>query len=966
MKYHNLLYMLAIFIAFPLMAANRQGQQKIKPMPRLEHIAPDSYVQGEVIIKMNALRPDALRKGVNGAPSLNAVLSTLVSPRIEPMFKGHTMPPGDPSLVDLSKYFVVRYGGPSDAVAVAKLLMQADDVEFAEPRFKYTTSAPPNDPYYDQQWHLPIIQAEAAWLITQGDSDVVIGIVDTGVDIDHIDLKDNIWHNPGEMGIDALARDKSSNGIDDDCDGYIDDWRGWDLYGQDNDPRPGVAHGTHVAGIAAAVTNNGIGVAGVAPHCKLMAIKTSPDAASDQIFYGYEGIVYAADQGAKVINCSWSGSGFSQAGQDVITYATQKGALVVAAAGNGGADQIGDNIDLTPEYPAAYTGVLAVASTGTSDAISYFSNYGYTVSVSAPGENILSTIPDNFLASYNGTSMASPIVAGVAALVASQNPGWTPLQVGQQVRVSADTINSINPDYAHLMGFGRVNAYRALTIESPAIRMSGYSVNDSATGNNDGIFTPGETIQVDISLTNYLKPSGTVTVSLASASEFITIETNPQQLEPIGTLQTIQLPSFNVKVKTGAPENQLVHCTLTISDGSYTDFGTLSFLVHPTYFDMNINKITMTMTSRGTLAYNDYPSNRQGSGFRFQETGGLDYLFEGAFMMGTDADHVVDAARDGTGNTQIADFEIISNLVIQAPGPIADQQGSGIFNDGLAPRDSALGVQVKYRCFSFTDTTSDDCILLRYDVTNTSSNTLSNFCAGLYLDWDVGTSNNNNTAIDTDLRLAYVYDTAAHTPAAYAGIVMLSQEPLVFRAIDNAATGNKWGVYDGFTKAEKWDALSNGVSVSARGTSDVSMVIGLGPHTLYPGDSVTVPYALLAAMTLPDLKEAAQRALQKWELIRDMNYYEALTPFQFALSQNYPNPFNGGTIIRYILERQSNVTLKVFDLLGREIETLVDRVQSPGSYEANFPQTKTLASGVYFCRLTSGGHTLVRKMVYIR
>jgi subtilisin family serine protease len=962
MKSYLTLCFLSLFVISPLWGANRQGLQKIKPMPRLEHIAPDSYVQGEVIIKMSTTHPDVLRKRTVGAPSLNAVLSTLTSPRIEPMFKGHTMPPGDPSLVDLSKYFVVRYTGPSDAVAIAKLLMQADNVEFAEPRFKYTSNFIPNDPSYNQQWYLPQIHAPEAWDITQGDRTVVIGIVDTGIDVDHIDLKDNIWHNPGETGLDSHGNDKRSNGIDDDGNGYIDDWQGWDFYGQDNDPRFGDDHGTHVAGTAAAVTNNNIGVAGVAPHCKLMAIKISPDGASNQILFGDEGIAYAADLGAKVINCSWSGSGFSQTGQDVITYATQMGALVVTSAGNSN-----NNLELAPEYPAAYANVLSVGSTGQLDQKSSFSNYGYAVSVFAPGESILSTIPGDFLWYYSGTSMSSPIVAGVAALVTSQNPGWTPQQVGQQVRISADNIDGINPGLEHLMGFGRVNAYRALTVQSPAIRMSGYTVSDSATGNNDGIFTPGETIQVTISLTNYLIPSRTITVSLTSTSEFVTIQIPQQQVGSIGTLQTVQLPvPFNIKINSNAPENLLIPCTLTISDGSYTDFGRFTFIVHPTYFDMNINQITMTVTSRGNLAYNDYSANRQGSGFRFHETGGLDYLFEGAFMMGIDPIHLVDAARSENIEKQVADFDVISNLIIQAPGSIADQQGYGIFSDSRAPRDSALGVQVKYGSFSFTDTTNDDYILLRYDVTNTSSNILSNFCAGLYLDWDVGTSNTNNTAIDTDLRLAYVYDTTARTRAAYVGVVMLSQEPLVFRAIDNAATGNPWGVYDGFTKEEKWDALSNGVSDSAIGTSDVSMVIGLGPHRLYPGDSVTVPYAFLAAMNLPDLKLAAQRAIQKWELIRDINYYEALTPLQFALSQNYPNPFNGGTIIRYTLERQANVTLRVFDILGREIETLVDRVQSPGLYDINFPQTKTLASGVYFYRLTSGGHSLVRKMVYIR
>lgn len=971
MKQYCIWSVVLLLAVAPLWSANRAIPQKSKSLYSLDRIAPGTYVQGEVIVKLSISRPIGLLKGRSGSTSLDAVLSTLIAPRLEQMFVGHERPPDDPSLVDLSKYYVVHYAGPSDAVAISKLLMHADDVEFAEPRFRYTYRFTPNDPLYNMQWHLARIQAETAWDISQGDSTVVIAIIDSGVDVDQEDLKNNIWNNPGEVGLDAHGNDKRFNGIDDDGDGYIDDWLGWDFYQSptkqpDNDPSPGSPHGTHVAGIAAAVTNNGTGVAGVAPHCKIMAVKAGPDdPTSNEISYQYEGMVYAADRGANIINCSFSGPGYSQTGQDVINYATQKGSLVVAAAGNGGTDEIGDNIDNAEEYPAGFTNVIAVASTGQSDQKSTFSNYGYTVALSAPGEYVISTLPNDSYGAYSGTSMSTPIVAGVAALVKSHTPSLTPMQVGQQVRISADNIDASNPGYVHTLGFGRVNAYRALTVQSPAIRMTNHTVSDSGTGNNDGIFNPLEVIQIDPTITNYLLPSDNITVTLSSASPYITIQNPSQQVGTLGTLESRRLSvPFRVTIGDNAPENQIIQCILTISAGSYTDYGSISFLVHPTFLDMNSNQITMTVTSQGNLGYNDYPNNLQGSGFLYKPTGTLNYLFEGSLMIGTDSSHVVDAARGSDIDFQSADFEPLSNFIIKKPGSIADEQGSGLFSDGNAA-ENQLGIRVQYGSFAFINAPNDNFILLRYDITNVSSKVLTNFCAGLYFDWDVGSSGNNLAAVDTSLRLAYVYDATAGTTAGYVGVVMLSQEPFVFRAIDNAATGNPWGVYDGFTKAEKWNALSSGVSQTSAGPSDVSMVIGLGPRTLAASDSVVVPFALLAAQNLTDLTTAAQHAITEWSLIRDLNYIK-LTPYQFTLFQNYPNPFNSGTIIRFTIEHQGSVSLKVYDVLGREVETLVDDVRSPGLYEVLFPKTKMLSSGVYFYRIASEGKTVVRKMVYIR
>ena len=285
---------------------------------------------------------------------------------------------------ELEKILIVKYSSDTDPQILASKIKNFKQVEWAEPKFVYSIEFVPNDPFYSSQYALTKIKAPEAWNISTGDTTIVIAIIDTGVDWDHPDLAANIWRNWDEI---------PGNGIDDDFNGFVDDVRGWDFGGlngnPDNDPmedRPD--HGTHVAGDASAVTDNSIGVASIGFKSKIMAVKTIRDDFRNPsglpfVVYGYEGIKYAADNGAKIINCSWGGGGYSLLGQEIINYATSLGALVVAAAGN--------NNSSAPFYPASYNNVLSVAATDESDMKTSFSNYGSGVDVSAPGINIYST-----------------------------------------------------------------------------------------------------------------------------------------------------------------------------------------------------------------------------------------------------------------------------------------------------------------------------------------------------------------------------------------------------------------------------------------------------------------------------------------------------------------------------------------------------------------------------------------------
>lgn len=755
---------------------------------------------------------------------------------------------------------------------------------------------------------------------------------------------------------------------------FPNDVRGWDFGGlngtPDNDPnedRPD--HGTGVAGVASAVTNNGIGIAGIGFKCRIMAVKVAQDDQRDvygnpYIVYGFQGIVYAADNGASIVNCSWGGGGYSRYEQEVINYACEKGALVVAAAGN-------DNTSAM-FTPAGYNHVLAAAATDSRDRRAVWlsgqaSNYGEWIDVSAPGSSIYMTWKGNQYAYNSGTSFSSPLTAGVAALVKSLHPAWTPDQIAEQVRVSADKIDSLNPGYTGKLGFGRINAYRALTVVSPAVRISSFTVSDSIGGNNDGVVDPGETIRITLTLKNLLAPTTNATVRFSSTDSNVTIiDGDVFQAGKLLTLQETDNKSrpLIVHVANTVPENHYVNFTANISDGDYSDVATFRILVRPTFEDHNTDIVTMTVSSKGTLAFNDYPTNLQGSGFTFKDRF-ENLLFEGALMIGVSSTQVSNAARDETGNQQCDHFVPLQSFKIRSPGTVADQEGLSVLNDDGAGR-SSIGVRVTLKSYAFKDPPNDGYVLLRYLLENTTASNISNLYAGLFLDWDIGPDGANNQAdYDGEHNLGYVYN-VKRTVRTYCGVALMSSiAPVGYWAIDNDQNtpGAPWGIYDGFTLAEKWQALSSGVGRTTSDVGDVSQVLSTGPLTIAPGKTVEVGFAVLGGDTLSDMQANVEVALRKWKQItlEDIN----TVPEEFALYQNYPNPFNPVTTIIYDLPLDNFVSLKVYDLLGREVATLVSERQKAGRYIREFTGS-TLSSGVYFYRLEAGVFSEARKMLIIR
>lgn len=451
------------FLCAVVTSSERAGAQEASPDkdPSFRTNKEEDFAQGRILVKLDEGTP---RKVLDNANRRN---DAQVEERLEEV---------DVDVVDLPRDLTV-----SEAVERYDSL---PGVEYAEPDFQLLPAqSTANDPDYPKLYGLnntgqtggtadADIDAPEAWDRTTGSLDTTVAVIDTGVDINHPDLRGNVWTNPDEI---------SGNGKDDDGNGYVDDVHGWDFYNGDRtvfDAADGDTHGTHVAGTIAAQGNNELGVVGVNWQASIMPLKfLGPNGGytSDAV----EAIDYAVTEGVDISNNSWGGGGKSLALQDAIARADAAGHLFVAAAGNGGSDGVGDDNDTAPSYPASYgnSNIISVAATDRSDGLASFSNFGdQTVDLGAPGTRILSTLPGNTYGAYNGTSMATPHVAGVAALIKSQSSSLSDAQLKTRILDAAEQVPSLE---GKTVTGGRLNAAR--TLEDGAAGVTSTSLSFSAS-----------------------------------------------------------------------------------------------------------------------------------------------------------------------------------------------------------------------------------------------------------------------------------------------------------------------------------------------------------------------------------------------------------------------------------------------------------------------------------------------------
>lgn len=398
------------------------------------------YVPGEVLVKFRALPPTRgpLSAGTTGFASIDRLNRRFGVRRVEPVFT--TLPTPANAPYGLERIYKLSAPPQTDLDAMLAAYQADPNVEYAEPNAIFRaleTEVSPGDPLYSQQWALhntgqaggladADIDAPEAWGIVTGSASILIAVVDTGVDYAHPDLND------GRVRTDIDR----------------------DFVHSDDDARDDQGHGTHVAGIIAAAAN-GVGTVGVLWQASILPVKVLDAQGSGSADQVAQGVQYAADQGARIINLSLGSPACSQTLADAVNYAFDRGAIIVAAAGNDGS-AVG--------YPARHERVVAVAATDNQDGLATFSNRGPEVDVAAPGVAILSTVPGGGYQSFSGTSMAAPHAAGVAGLILARNGALTNAQVMTVLREGADDLGASGPDGD--FGYGRLNAFRAVSLST--------------------------------------------------------------------------------------------------------------------------------------------------------------------------------------------------------------------------------------------------------------------------------------------------------------------------------------------------------------------------------------------------------------------------------------------------------------------------------------------------------------------
>jgi len=425
-------------------------------------------------------------------------------------------------------------------------------IEYVEPDYRVSIAATPNDPRFEDLWGLnnegqtggtadADIDAPEAWLISTGSRDVVVGVIDTGVDYSHPDLAANVWVNSGEI---------AGDGIDNDGNGYVDDVHGINAITDAGDPMDDEGHGTHVSGTIGASGNNGVGIVGVnhdvsIAGCKFLAADGTGSTSGAIKCIDYMVGLKNSGVNLRVLNNSWGGGGYSQALADAITASEEADILFVAAAGNDAVDN-----DVNPHYPSNYENdnVLSIASTDSRDNMSGFSQWGLTsVDMGAPGSAILSTIPGGGYASYSGTSMATPHVAGAAALVLSVNPDLTTLELKELLMSSGDANAALN---GKTVAGTRLNVNQALidADPTPGFKLSVSPVSQQAT--------VGDTVTYTFTIGSIAQWDGDVSLALAA-----------------------DLTDASLSATTARPGDEVV---LTVATNSETQWGNYDFTVTAT------------------------------------------------------------------------------------------------------------------------------------------------------------------------------------------------------------------------------------------------------------------------------------------------------------------------------------------------------------------------------------------------
>lgn len=838
------------------------------------------------------------------------------------------------SVQTLKQVFRVRYDADIPPHQAARMIENSPGVGYAEPEYRSfidpvsaqvnrglgtsetRSSLIPNDPMFSDEGYMQRMEMTKAWDIVRGeDGEVVIAIVDDGVNWEHPDLAANLWVNPGEV---------PDNGVDDDNNGFVDDVHGWNFYNNSNDSKPLAgtpnSHGTTVAGAAVAVANNNEGLAGTSWNATFMPINVA-DGPGSEFLNPDEGVLYAAANGAHIINASYGlGGGYSRTTGMVYQTAQDLGSLVVASAGND-EYRLGGYIG---HYPSSFLSTLSVCGTfADSDRNEY--NYGYSIDVCAAGTRVLTTSFSNEYGEYNGTSFAAPLVAGIAALVKTRFPEFTPQQIREQIRATADDkIYEANPrSYVGLLGRGYVNAYRAVTeTDKVSIRLVEWEAADE---NDDDRLAISEQIDLTATFQSFLSDAENLTIELIARPGHMTFP-NGNRLN-LGAMRGGEKGSINFSVipDVSAPYRSFIFIEPQIktSEGELVSGGdAMELLVNGEQLALHeTNTFRYTMTSEGNIGYVDFSDPKYHSA---PATGGEmtvkgeEFAHQAGLLVGIAsrvAGSVFSAPIREGGWGQNQDFVPANQLRIQEA-----QNGQQVSRVTMNDKSGNIhrGIDIIQESMVSSQDHFEDIALFRYRLRNQIDWVWEGLHVGLYFSIPVSNGIGMATYPNGSVEEMLPYMSMNISEGGYLGFVVLSDHaPRHYRTYDD-----RWS--DGWQEVrlprEAWPGLSGGIIPGLESNGGDGQIFASGPHTLEALSEVVVEFAMIYGQDLDDLVENARRMHQ----LRDSWPIPSLitAPTVVKVMEGGSSRFD----ISLVAKPSSEITVKIS---GHEGTDLADMPPSP-------------------------------------
>jgi len=868
-------------------------------------------------------------------PAGFSIVSPFLPPTPKSFPKSAPLPrPPAPAREKLERTFVVRIDADMLPVLASRLLMTkfADVVEYAEPWYIDQLHNTPNDPFVIDQAYLNVIKAFEAWDSGVGDTSVVMGICDDGMDQLHEDLASNIAINTNEI---------PANGIDDDGNGYVDDYNGYNLAWRDDNSPPGDTrnnrnngHGTTVAGIAGAKADNGVGISGVGRQCKIFPLKAS-SLITGGLTYGYQGLIYAVSRGFDVVNCSWGRvKPPSPIDLSVIEFCEENNVVVVGSSGNHG-DGFPNAAWARLNYPAAYPGVIGVGETNAADYISTVTGLGLNADVLAPGTDALSTQSGGGYSSDNrGSSFAAPQVTGMVGLIRSKHPWLSVEQVRAFVRASTRDISPQNSNFQIVLP-GRIDLTKAMTINPitvPAVVVT--SVDERhASGETVERISIGDTLLLRFVLKNVLAPVRSLTCNLAVSNgsgwrmRVLTADATVGNLE---TGESATTTAFRVVVDTIDESPAILQ--LNFEAESYADYQ-LHYLPQPsTMVTFENDELIYSMGDNGVVAYDDATLDRRGVGFNWKPSFAL--MSPSGFL-------VCEGGKKGLGaydnNTYRSDFTPVKTFS-------HPDRNRNEMSDMDVDSARKIGVLISQRC-TFPSSTSKTTVW-SVTVKNTSGVELHDVAAGYYLDIDVGPGGGRNkiqlAPEAIPISFAAQPSTAMVVTRENVNVAVVMAAHTSNTLAEAQAAGGLLSTYvsdaDGITDADRVLFLTSGDTIQTTDSGDVWGVVGMKfPGALEPNG--TREFIVVVGVGA-NSAEASQNVLIT--LSNPQSVSEAMPSLRASLR---PNPARDYVILDH---PDGARNIQIVDMIGNVV---LAAPADAGSM--SIIDTSSLAVGAYRCILTT-------------